>query len=202
MGMRITNFDDDKQKDQAGFKVMVSGRDKALVKFVSGRDKGNYLLMVGDDMWIYIPNTRNPIRITPIQRLMGEASNGDVARTNYSRDYDASILGEENLDGAACWKLELKAKAKGATYNRIVFWVERQTYLPRCADFYLTSGKFYKTALFEKFENMEFTGRFLTRTVLIDRLRPGRKTVMEYFEVKPAGLPDKYFNKNFLPQIR
>ena len=202
MGMRITNFEDAKQKDQGGFEVMVSGRDKALVKFVSGRDKGNYVLMAGDDMWIYIPNTRKPIRITPVQRLMGEASNGDVARTNYSQDYDASLLGEETLDGAACWKLELKAKSKGATYHRIIFWVERQTYLPKCADFYLISGKFYKTARFEKFENLGFTSRFLTRTVLVDRLRPGRTTLMEYFDVKPADLPDKYFNKNFLPQIR
>lgn len=202
MGMRITNFENEKQKDQADFEVLISGRDKGLVKFVSGRDKGNYLLMVGDDMWIYIPNTRKPIRITPMQRLMGEASNGDVARTNYSQDYDTIVLGEEALDGSACWKLELKAKSKGATYHRIEYWVEKNTFLPLQANFYLTSGKFYKTARFEKFEPVGFAERFLTRTVLIDRLRPGKKTIMEYFDIKPADIPDKYFNKNFLPQIR
>ncbi|MDZ7292848.1 MAG: outer membrane lipoprotein-sorting protein [candidate division KSB1 bacterium] len=202
MAVRLTSFENEKQKDQADFEVLVSGRDKALVKFVSGRDKGNYLLMVGEDMWIYIPNTRKPIRITPIQRLMGEASNGDVARTNYSQDYDATLLGEDALNGSACWKLELQAKSKGATYHRIEFWVEKGTYLPKRADFYLISGKFYKTALFEKFEKNAFADRFLTRTVLLDQLRPGRKTVMEYFEVRPEKIPDKYFNKNYLPSLR
>jgi hypothetical protein len=202
MRMRLTTLVDEKQKDQTEFELLVSGRDKTLVKFASGRDKGNYLLMAGDDMWIYILNTRKPIRITPIQRLMGEASNGDVARANFSQDYDATLLGEEALDGAACWKLELQAKSPGATYHRIEYWVEKQTHLPKRADFYLISGKFYKTAFFEKFEKLPFVERFLTRTVLIDQLRPGRKTVMEYFAVQPEKIPDKYFNKNYLPNLQ
>jgi len=201
MGMRLTNFESDQPKDGAEFEVLVSGRDKTLIKFVSGRDKGNYVLMVGDDMWIYLPNTRKPIRITPIQRLMGEASNGDVARTNYSRDYDATLRGEETLNGHQCWKLELQARSSGATYRRIEYWVEQGTYFPRRADFYLVSGKFYKTALFEKFEKISFAEQFLTRTVLIDQLRPGRKTVMEYFAVQPEKVPDKYFNQNYLPNL-
>jgi hypothetical protein len=201
MAMRLTHFENERQKDQADFEVMISGRDKGLVKFTSGRDKGNYLLMVGDDMWIYIPNTRLPIRITPIQRLMGDASNGDVARTNYSQDYDATLAGSEVLEGVKCWRLELKAKSNAATYHRIAYWVEQETYLPKRADFYLVSGKFYKTALFDKFERFSFADRFLTRTVLIDQLRPGRKTVMEYFHVRPEDLPDKYFNKNHLPNL-
>jgi hypothetical protein len=201
MAMRLTHFENEKQNGRADFEVMISGRDKGLVKFTSGRDKGNYLLMVGDDMWIYIPHTRLPIRITPIQRLMGDASNGDVARTNYSQDYDAALVGHEVLAGANCWRLELKAKSTAATYHRIEYWVEKETHLPRRADFYLVSGKFYKRALFEKFETISFADRFLTRTVLLDQLRPGRKTVMEYFHVRPEDIPDKYFNKNHLPNL-
>ena len=201
MRMRLTNLENEKQKAQAEFELLVSGRDKTLVKFASGRDKGNYLLMAGDDMWIYIPNTRKPIRITPIQRLMGEASNGDVARANFSQDYDATLLSDETLEASACWKLELKAKSAGATYHRIEYWVEKGTYLPRRANFYLISGKFYKTALFEKFEKNSLAKRFLTRTMLIDQLRPGRKTVMEYFAVQPEKIPEKYFNKNYLPSL-
>lgn len=201
MRMRLTTFVGEKQKEQTEFELLVSGRDKTLVKFASGRDKGNYLLMAGDDMWIYILNTRKPIRITPIQRLMGEASNGDVARVSFSQDYDATLLGEEALDGSTCWKLELKEKSSGATYHRIDYWVEKGTYLPRRADFYLISGKFYKTALFEKFEKISVAERFLTRTVLIDQLRPGRKTVLEYFAIQPEKIPEKYFNKNYLPSL-
>ena len=48
--------------------------------------------MLGDDMWVYLPDTSRPVRITPLERLSGDASNGDVARTNYAVDYSPSIF--------------------------------------------------------------------------------------------------------------
>jgi hypothetical protein len=64
------------------------------------------VLMKGDDMWINLSGSRRALRITPMQRLMGEASNGDVAKLSFSRDYNATIL---EADGDLL-KLELQAK--------------------------------------------------------------------------------------------
>ena len=95
----IRNFEDNELKEEGVFDVDIKGMDKTLVKFLNADVKGQYLLMVDDDMWIYMPNTRKPIRITPLQRLMGNASNGDVARTHYAQDYTAAFNREENFDG-------------------------------------------------------------------------------------------------------
>jgi hypothetical protein len=37
---------------------------------------------------------------------------------------------------------------------------------------------------------------------LVDRLRPGRQTIMSFSEYRPRRIPDKYFNKNYLPRLR
>ena len=86
--------------------------------------------MLGDDMWIYLPDTSRPIRITPLERLSGNASNGDVARTNYAVDYDAVYLRTETAGGAECHVLELTARRKGATYRRILYWLRATASTP------------------------------------------------------------------------
>ncbi len=197
----IKNFEDGKLKDTGRFDVTIKGADKTLVKFLNADVKGEYLLMVGDDMWLYMPDTRRPIRITPLQRLMGDASNGDVARTRYAQDYSAKLLREEVLDGTPCYVLDLKAKRDGATYNHIVYWVAKGTDRPKRAEIYLTSGKHYKSISFDKYE--EINGRvLLTQTTITDRLRPGRTTIMLYDSYGPRELPDKYFNKDYLDKLR
>ncbi len=85
--VKITNYESDKSDEEKLYTVSQKGADKTYVEFMSPRDKGRHLLMLGDDMWIYLPDTSRPIRITPLERLSGDASNGDVARTNYAVDY-------------------------------------------------------------------------------------------------------------------
>jgi len=202
-GVRTTieNFEDGTMKDKGLFDVTIKGASKTLVKFLNADVKGQYLLMVDDDMWIYMPNTRKPIRITPLQRLMGNASNGDVARTRYAHDYAATLLKNEVLNGVPCYVLDLKAKSDGATYNRIEYWIAKETNRPKRAEIYLTSGKHYKSIDFDTYE--EILGRpLLTQMTITDRLRSGRKTVMRYDSYAPGELPDKYFNKDYLEKLR
>ncbi|MCL5020884.1 MAG: outer membrane lipoprotein-sorting protein [Bacteroidetes bacterium] len=151
--------------------------------------------------WIYMPDTRKPIRITPLQRLMGDVSNGDVARTRYAEDYSATLLRSEVLEGTPCYVLDLKAKRDGATYNHIIYWVAKGTDRPKRAEIYLTSGKHYKSIDFDKYEKVN--GRvLLTRMTITDRLRNGRTTIMKYDSYAPKNFPEKYFNKDYLENLR
>jgi outer membrane lipoprotein-sorting protein len=197
----ILNYEDSDLKDQGLFEVSIKGMDKTLVKFMNADVKGQYLLMVEDDMWIYMPNTRKPIRITPLQRLMGDASNGDVARTRYAEDYSAKIIKEETVEGVPCYLLELNAKRDGATYKRIEYWVEKETKRPKKAEMYLLSGKHFKSITFDRYEQV--SGRpLLTQMTITDRLREGRTTVMKYASYAEKEMPEKYFNKDYLEKLR
>jgi len=197
----ILNYEDGDLKEKGVFDVSMKGMNKTLVKFMNADVKGQYLLMVDDDMWIYMPNTRKPIRITPLQRLMGDASNGDVARTRYAEDYAAKILRDETFNGHACYVLELTAKRDGATYKRIEYWIEKTTHQPKRAEIYLISGKHYKSITFDKYENLD--GKILlTQMTITDRLREGRSTIMKYSSYAERELPEKYFNKDYLEKLR
>jgi hypothetical protein len=191
---RITNFRGDKLEEESQYEVYLQ-RTKSFVKFLNPRDKGRSLLMLDDDMWIYMPSTSRPIRITPMQRLTGNVSNGDVARTNYAGDYDASLLREEPVDGKTCYLLELKARRRGATYPRIQYWISTSDFAPRKAEFFLTSGKNHKSASYDSFS--DFQGkRLLTRMTIVDKIRKDDRSVMEFLRYTPREIPQKYFNKN------
>ena len=197
----IRNYQDGELKDEGSFDTYVRGADRTLVKFMNVDVKGQYLLMLEDAMWIYMPNTRKPIRITPLQRLLGNASNGDVARTRWAGDYDAKLKGEETVDGVRCYVLDLAARSEGATYNRVELWVRKEDSRPRKAEIYLSSGKHYKTIFYDTFSTVH--GRLLlAQMTIIDRLRGGSTTTMTFTGYNPREIPDKWFNKDYLEKLR
>jgi outer membrane lipoprotein-sorting protein len=192
MQTRLTNYDAERVVEEAEFEVSIKG-DNSLVRFVSVRSKGQSLLMRGDDMWLFLPAVARPVRITPIQRLLGNVSNGDLARLRYAADYDASIEGEGEAGGVKCTVLELRARRKGATYQRVRYFVRSTDARPMRAESFLTSGKAIKTAVFAELRDMG--GRpTLTRLEIRDALRPLSKTTIDFLTITRRELPDKLFS--------
>lgn len=198
---RIQNYEDGELKDEGKFEVSMKGASRTLVKFLNPDVRGEYLLMLDDAMWIYMPNTRKPIRITPLQRLLGDASNGDVARTRYAEDYTASSTRDDMLNGTPCWVLELSPRRAGATYNRIEYWIAKDNTRPRKAEIYLASGKHYKTITYDTYGAVSGNVLLLQMTIT-DRLREGRTTIMSFSDYAPGDIPDKYFNKDYLEKLQ
>ena len=190
--VKITNFESSKADEEKLYEVSQKGIEKTYVEFMSPREKGQHLLMLGDDMWVYLPDTSRPVRITPLERLSGDASNGDVARTNYAADYLPVYVRTEKAGADDCYVLNLTAKRKGATYQRILYWVRVQDERPVKAEFYLTSGKLVKSATFDEFLTVEGRGQ-LRRMTLFDEIRHRSHSVLEYSGIAPRELPDKLF---------
>jgi len=190
--VKITNFEGDKSDEVKLYEVSQKGTEKTYVEFMSPREKGQHLLMLGDDMWVYLPDTSRPVRITPLERLSGDASNGDIARTNYAADYTPVYVRMELVGAEQCYVLELTAKRKGATYQRILFWVRAQDARPVKAEFYLTSGKHIKSATFDEYASVG--GKMqLRRMTLYDEIRHNSHSVLEYSGIAPRELADKLF---------
>jgi len=190
--VKITNYESDKADEEKLYEVSQKGTEKTYVEFLSPREKGQHLLMLGDDMWVYLPDTSRPVRITPLERLSGDASNGDVARTNYAADYNPVYLRTEKAGGEDCYVLNLTAKRKGATYQQIQFWVRVQDARPVKAEFHLTSGKLIKSSTFDDFTTVGGRAQ-LRRMTLYDEIRHNSHSVLEYSGIAPHDLPDKLF---------
>src|SRR5881396_2299353 len=120
----ITSQEAKKAPSVDGFEVFVKGGGRVFVKFVAPpRNVGRSLLALGRDLWIYLPDAGKPVRIPLSQRLVGQVANGDIARADYAGDYDATLRGEEAIEGVPCHVLDLNAKTKDVTYAVIKYWV-------------------------------------------------------------------------------
>jgi outer membrane lipoprotein-sorting protein len=182
----------------AKLRVYGKGTDRSIVEFLApASDKGRRLLMLRDAMWIYLPSASRPIRISPLQRLMGEASNGDIARSSFAVDYDAVSVTEDTLDGRPVRVVELRAKDPSTAYSRLRLWVDAHSHEPRRADLFVASGKLIKTAHYRRFDLM--AGRRVVSEIEIeDQLRTGNRTVMRYSNLAPRENPDRMFTRDAL----
>lgn len=186
-----------KEPRRAGYQIWVRGREKSVVRTAfPAVERGKSLLMLGRNLWIIVPGTSQPIRVSFQQRLMGEVSNGDLSRANFSGDYNAKFLEVTDV----FYRLQLTAKTDDVTYNKIIFWVEKTKFTPIKAEFYSVSGRHLKTVKYEGYSRLG--GRLRpTRHVIESATVRGQKSVIEYSEMKIGPVDEKYFNKNFLRKM-
>ena len=119
---------------------------------MSPREKGQHLLMLGDDMWVYLPDTSRPVRITPLERLSRRRLQRRRGPHQLRRRLLApSICAPRRSATENCYVLDLTAKRKGSTYQRILYWLRVEDARPVRAEFYLTSGKHIKSATFDEY---------------------------------------------------
>jgi hypothetical protein len=177
---------------------VLSDQDNSLVVFTEPpRVRGNKMLIQGRNMWFATQDVIKPVPISPRQRMLGEASNGDIAVTRYSRDYNATLAGEEILDGKPVWVLDLRAKGSGVAYDQVKYFIDKKSLLGLRADFHSVSGDLLKSATMEYGNSVEQKGarhRFISKIEISDALAANKKTVLEYSEVRTDDIPSSTFN--------
>jgi len=197
----VTSYDGATQKSQNGYNVHVKDLDHSLVEFVSpASEKGKSLLMIGEDLWIYLPKVKKPVRIPLNQRLVGDVSNGDMARANFANDYDATLSGTETVNGKESYVLDLVAKSPNKTYNKIKYWVAKADNRPVQAEFFTVSGKSLKTCLYEDFRSSAGGVRPMKLTFQ-DSLNKNQKSTLEFKSMTKKELNDNMFTKDYMKTL-
>jgi hypothetical protein len=178
-----------------------------LVQYVEpARDSGKRVLLDGHALWFYDPDSKESVRISAQQRLIGQAAIGDILTVNLAADYSASILGTEKIDDATrqsrqCWHLELKARTDVATYNRIEYWVEQGSFYPIKGKFYSDSGRLLKIAYFRNF--VQRLGAIRpTEVVIIDAVDSSLATTATFGEDAYQDIPEAWFQRDYLPHLQ
>jgi hypothetical protein len=189
-------------KESRGLLVKVK-KSNSLARFTSPANVSDRMvLMVDRNMWFIRSGLKKPVSLSPRQKLLGDAANGDIASTNYVEDYEATLIGEENVHGEPCALLDLRAAGKNVTYDRIKYWVSKQRNVGVKAEFYTLSGKLFKTAVFKYDNRVKVDDReevpFVSELVIRDAIQPDRVTTMTYTNVKVEPIPDSAFNLNVL----
>ena len=184
------------------YRVLSKGNENTVIMILEpASERGQIMLMKGRDLWIFMPNVSQPIRLGLSQRLTGEVANGDLARANFSGDYNPRLLRSERLDGEEHYVLELLAVDRGVTYHRVLLWVNKANYRPRRAEFYSLSNRLMKTCSYDNYRDMAGKRR-PSRLVMEDALRPGEQSVLDYERMRLRDLPDKVFSKDYLKKLQ
>lgn len=185
-----------------------SGQFRSLIRFVSpAREVNKLMLKSGNDLWFFDPASKASVRISPQQRLLGQAANGDVMTVDLAKDYKAeSAVEEEITDGdrkpRRCYRLELRAgAAEGITYPRIEMWVDAANNRPVKARFYSESGHLLKTAFYRQYRQ-ELGMERPTETVIIDGLNPKWVTVMRLSNYAWREVPESWLQRDYLPRFK
>lgn len=172
------------------WRVMARENGDVRLEGLSDAEKGRVVLQKGDGLWLLLPGTKHPIRVTPQQRLMGPAAAGDVARTRFQEDYRVTALAEAPFEGHTCWHLDLTAKRPVLSARTVQLWVDRATGAPLQAEFHLASGKLARTARFAP--PVEAEGRaVLSRMELLEA--DGSTATLVFAHWHPGGVdPGKF----------
>jgi hypothetical protein len=126
------------------------------------------------DNWLYLPAMKKTRRIAS----SGSESEGSFMGTDFTYQdmgdrslskYDYNLLGEEDLDGIACYKVECISKAGTEKDPRYITYIGKSDYIMRKCEFYdrqnqlhrlltcsnFTSIKGFTTAQVMKMENVQ-----------------------------------------------
>src|ERR1035437_3675445 len=181
--------DDGTPDKERRYTVFAQAKRQSLVLMQSPAEKGQKVLMLGDDFWLLMPESQRPLRITPMQKLLGDASTGDIATMSWAEDYSGKIVADEPCDPTeskgtkpGCLHLSLAALRKGVTYQRIELWMGKTRHEPVRADLYVLSDKLAKQARF--IMDKPSAPTMVTEMVLTDQVSNHKTTHVRYLNRK------------------
>jgi len=198
--LQINSVESDRKQNR---RLIVKSRRHDFFAIIKEPPKarGQILLNIDQNMWFASLSVRKPVPVSPRQKLLGGASYGDIAATNYAEDYDATTSGEEMVNGEPCYVFDLKANKKSVTYDRIKYWISKKRFVGVKANYFTVSGKEFKSATFEYNHEVMLNNQprpFISKIMILDSFLKGNKTTMLFGKPIIGKIPDSVFDLNLL----
>jgi len=200
MYRKLVYIDQDESRREFVMYTIKQGRDSVANLFLTpGTDKGKVTLRLGENMWLILPQMKQPLRVTSVHSapIGGIFNNWDLMRLELSTEYD--VRGMEDLELEHV--LELKAKTKWVPYDRLKLWVNKERLLPTRLEAYAVSGLHMKTL---RFKSVKDFGDGIVRPSVVETvspLRPGVKAMMIFSEIRRRAFPQEVFTINYMRNL-
>jgi len=182
-------------------KSWIRGRTQSFTEYLDPpREKGTKMLKLEDQLWTYTPSSDRTILISG-HMLRQSVMGSDLSYEDMMEDprltnlYSATVAGEENYEGRACWILDLVSRGGEIAYSKRKIWVDKERYVVLREERFAKSGKLLKTTEVKSVERQG--GRWVpTRIIFKDALKDGQGTefALESIEFN-ASIPDYVFTK-------
>jgi outer membrane lipoprotein-sorting protein len=171
------------------------------------KEKGQVFLKREKEMWNWIPSIERLIKIPPsmmMQSWMGSDFTNDdlVKESSIVNDYTQSLLGNETIDGATCWKIELVPKPDApVVWGKVISWVDKN-YNQRKLEYYDEEDALVSTMYLSDIKLM--TDREIpTRMEMVPNGEKSKKTVVEILSsVYDKPIPESNFSIQNMKVVR
>ncbi len=148
-----------------------------------------------DDKWLYMPALRK------VRRISGESTNeyfmgsdftyDDLGDRNVDEDTH-TLIGEEPVNGAACWVIESVPVQPGDYFEKKTVWVRQDAKVVVKAKYHDAQG-LIKTYTVKALETID--GIWTIRQMEMDNTRENHRTLMSIDAVKyNTGVPNRFFS--------
>ena len=191
------------------FKSWTSGRDYSLALITDpAREKGQTFLKRENEMWNWNPTINRLIKLPPSMMSQGwmgsDFSNDDLLKeSSIVVDYTHSVIGEEEIDGWLCHKIELIPLEDAAVvWGKVLKWVSKEEYLQMKSEYYDEDDYLIKTELAYDIKNMD--GRLIpAKFELVPEEDEGHKTVVVMDEILfNRPISDNFFSQQNMKKVR
>lgn len=163
------------------------GNSKSVLRFIAPAEVKGVALLVhnhpdrSSDQWMWRPSIERDQRIAlqdRSTRFFGTDFSYEDLEERDVNQFDVKLLGEDTLDGAACWKLEFRPKEKKISqYTHSVLWVRKDRYV------YVRVESFGKGGLsrrinYGSLENVQ--GIWTARSIEVEDVAKKSRTVLRF----------------------
>jgi len=196
---KLINIEPDGRKKEYVLFTVKKGRDKVAALFLSpASDKGRSTLMLGDNMWLYIPNVGKPVRITSLQSVVGGIfNNADIMQLDYADEYNVEKIEDQGKE----YLLYLKAKTKTVAYDKLNLWADKDKKIPTKIECRTEADMLIKTLYFKEIKDF---GAGIVRPAVIETDSPlyrGYKSIIIVANIKKRDFKDEIFTLTFMPNM-
>jgi outer membrane lipoprotein-sorting protein len=160
------------------------GNDYSLMVLTApAKDAGTAFLKRNKEVWNWVPSIERSIKMPPSmmsQSWMGtDMSNDDLVRESSNVvDYSHKILGEEELLGRKCWKIELTPLPNApVVWGKVILYIDQKDFIQLKAEQYDEDEELVNQMISSEIKEM--AGILIaTKIELIPIDKPGNKTTM------------------------
>lgn len=187
--------------------------EKRLIRFLSPADvKGTGLLTFDyenkdDDMWLFMPALRKTRRIVSTEKaknFMGSEFTYADMTPPILDNFTYEILGEEEVTGTTCWKIEMKPVdddvADENGFSKRISFIAKQDFVIRKAIYYNLDGEFHKELAVENVKEIDTQNhKYRPMRMVMTNQQNGRKSVLDVDEIQfNPEVKDEFFTTRYL----
>lgn len=196
-------------KREITMKTWGLGNDYSLTLITSpARDKGTAFLKREKEIWNWQPTIDRVIKLPPsmmMQSWMGSDFTNDdlVKQSSIVTDYEHTLLGEEDVDGKPCYKIQLVPKEEAAVvWGKLLSWISKDEFNQLKTEFYDEDDYLVNTMLGKDVKNLG--GKMLPAILeVIPAEEPDQKTIVEQLWIKfDEPIKPSFFSVQNLKRLR